>query len=342
MGYIYKDSPDWREKSASAFTDSFSRSLEAAMLRKQQKSDEARKLQEQIALAGLQEIPSGVSAEDYESVIDLGGKKLGKPLTKAEKDKRARETEEYEYEKTLRPYKEEELKRKGETTPIMLWNPVTEQYDRVEGTSKKTQVITPPKADLGQEKLDLQKQKEAAKQAEIEKVNKSKSDAFLDSATNALKTIEQVRGGINFFGMESVLPTVPGTKQADWRASLNKLLAGRILDVLGNMKSQSRTGATGFGQLNAGELKVITDASTELKENLSEKRAAELLNDMEVAFQKIIDRESQQPFNQAEQAQGAQPSQPMQGGRIRVKDKASGQTGTIEAEEFDPNIYEKL
>ena len=179
------------------------------------------------------------------------------------------------------------LEQKAKEVPVVIWNPATESYQRMdlpEGYTGKGAKVIQPKSDLPERKFQ-------ASQAEKQKADTAKSEAFKTNAMDTLKTIGKVREGIGNFGIKSLIPAIPGQPKADWKASLNKLLAGRILNVIGNMKDQSRTGATGFGQLNAGELKVITDASTELKENLSQERAAELLNDMEAAFNKIIERE---------------------------------------------------
>jgi hypothetical protein len=318
MPYIYKDSPDWREKSASAFTDSFSRSLEATMLRKQKKEDEAKKLQEQIALGGYVDIPSGDSSDNYESVIDLGGKKLGKPLSEYDKKKRSAELK--------------VLERKGTEPSLqeLLTQAAGVQAMAPEGTTIRKGGLTiplkpAPKSDLAERKFQTTlSDKEVEKQA--------KSDIVKQSANDMLDAISNVEQGINYFGpLTGNIPGVPIADRIKWEANINKLLSSNVLNLLNQMKSASRTGASGFGQLSEKELKVLQDASTELKRNLAPEDAQTILNKMKIRLEKIIGANTS-----LQQPQGTQ------GGRIKVKDKATGQTGTIEAEEFDPNIYEQL
>jgi hypothetical protein len=55
------------------------------------------------------------------------------------------------------------------------------------------------------------------------------------------------------------------------------------------MKEASKTGATGFGQLNVKELETLKNASTALKKDLPKEDAVRYINDMKSAVQKIID-----------------------------------------------------
>jgi hypothetical protein len=120
MGYIYQDSPDWRDKAVEGLSSSFGKSLEFAMLRKQRKQDEAKALAEKIALAGLQELPAGANPEDFTDHIQLDGKTLGKPLSDFDKRKRAAE-----------------LKNIEEGSPINYFDPVSQSLKKIGSTSKK-------------------------------------------------------------------------------------------------------------------------------------------------------------------------------------------------------------
>jgi len=44
-----------------------------------------------------------------------------------------------------------------------------------------------------------------------------------------------------------------------------------VTDLLAELKAQSRTGATGFGQLNLQELKIMQDSAAKLNPNQSER-----------------------------------------------------------------------
>jgi hypothetical protein len=189
MGYIYKDSPDWRDRASQSFNDSFSKSLEASILRKQKKKDDAQALAEKISLAGLQEMPAEQLGpqmpipsvgptpnpdENYTDIIFIGGKKYGKPLNDYEKRTRAAT-----------------LKNLEQGSPINYFDPVTQKLTQVGTTSKKGGELIKgdiPKSenDLQERKFQFEKDKQAVKQAEIDKANKAKSDAFTNSAKDLL------------------------------------------------------------------------------------------------------------------------------------------------------------
>lgn len=133
MPYIYKDTPDWREKAAESFSDSFSKSLEAAILRKQKKQDEADALAKQIQLSGLQEMPVGSNSEDYDNITKIGDKTYGKPLSQYEKRKRAAE-----------------LNNLEEGSPINYFDPVTQKLIQVGRATKGSQIIKGNASSVGE------------------------------------------------------------------------------------------------------------------------------------------------------------------------------------------------
>ena len=71
---------------------------------------------------------------------------------------------------------------------------------------------------------------------------------------------------------------VPGSKAADADAALNRLTGQLVVELMQEMKAQSRTGATGFGALSERELSLLQGAATKLaNRNMSEAAfAAEL------------------------------------------------------------------
>ena len=69
----------------------------------------------------------------------------------------------------------------------------------------------------------------------------------------------------------------PG-ETSDASAALDRLQGRVVVDLLNEMKNQSRTGATGFGALSGPELKLLEDAASQLNSSLiTDKRAAEEL-----------------------------------------------------------------
>lgn len=128
-----------------------------------------------------------------------------------------------------------------------------------------------------------------------DKANEIKTQGVIDSAQNAIDSIDELEKNIVYFGpIGGRAPTwlsPTDTKKIEWDANFNKLRGQNILNIISEMKNQSRTGATGFGQLNEKELKVIEDASMVLRKEMDEKTAQKYLTKMKNAFQKIIDRE---------------------------------------------------
>lgn len=136
--------------------------------------------------------------------------------------------------------------------------------------------------------------------------NEEISGLVKDSAQDVLNTIGEVEKGINYFGLTGQLPSIPGTARANWEANVNKLLSGKVLDVMTKMKQASKTGATGFGQLSNKELGVLQQASTAIKRGLSPKDAQRYINDMKANLQKVIEGQQEIPsFNSEQEAEAS-------------------------------------
>lgn len=135
---------------------------------------------------------------------------------------------------------------------------------------------------------DTADKKFAIEQEEKIKQQEERSKFVKDSTIDTLKTIQEVEKGIKNFGVFGSIPSIPGTERKNWEVNVNKLLSGKIIDLMTTMKEASKTGATGFGQLSEKELKVLQEASTALKRGLAPKDAQKYLNDMKLKLQKII------------------------------------------------------
>ena len=129
-------------------------------------------------------------------------------------------------------------------------------------------------------------------QDEKKKANEERDSIILDSANDTLNTIKEVEGGMKYFGLTGDVWSIPGTARKNWEVNVNKLLSGKILDVMTKMKEASKTGGTGFGQLSNKELEVLRQASTSLKKSLSKKDAQRYLNDMKSAMKKVVENKS--------------------------------------------------
>jgi hypothetical protein len=135
---------------------------------------------------------------------------------------------------------------------------------------------------------------EVKAQRDMERENKAdsiKSQNAIDRADSTIKTIDHLIANKNYFGpLEGRVAPVFGGK-IEFDRNFKNLQANAVMDVLSEMKSQSRTGATGFGALNEKELSLIMDAASKLDTRLNEATAEKYLNEMKVNLQKIIDRE---------------------------------------------------
>ena len=133
---------------------------------------------------------------------------------------------------------------------------------------------------------------------------KEKSGFVISQAQGALDTISEIEKGIGHFGLFGQLPSIPGTSRYTWETNINKLLSGKMIDLMTQMKEASKTGATGFGQLSEKEGQILREASTALKRGLAPDKAQEYLNNMKSALQKVIEgRSGQQPQEQEDFSQ---------------------------------------
>jgi hypothetical protein len=153
--------------------------------------------------------------------------------------------------------------------------------------------------------LDLQNLKEIEKKkqfVDIENKKKNEEDVVLQKkkleieklfAEDLLSTLGEVEKGMSYFGAAGAIPPLPGEySKVNWRANYEKLISKNVLDTLRQMKSDSKTGASGFGQLSEKELAVLMNASTVLKRNMSEEDAKRYIEVMKKPLLKIIGKET--------------------------------------------------
>lgn len=135
--------------------------------------------------------------------------------------------------------------------------------------------------------------------ANEDKANQAKSELVKQSAKDTLDTISEIKKGIKYFGAAGSVPPWPMEySKVNWKANLDKLLSKKVLDVMNSLKEASKTGATGFGALSAPEMKVLQDASTVIKPNMSETDAARYLDDLEKIAIKIYSGDQNQAIGQ--------------------------------------------
>lgn len=185
-------------------------------------------------------------------------------------------------------------------------------YDPITGTQKQNPAYLNP---LAKEKLA----QIAAKKQEDIQAQKNKEDMIRLDAESQLQAIQESKKGKKYFGAMGNLPTsaAPSTylsfgaeygPRKVWENNTNKLLSGRIIDLMNKMKSASKTGATGFGQLNRSELQLIQNASNVLSKDLTPDDAEKYLNQLEGVYNKILGKGGNQTFGQGgQQAQTGDP-----------------------------------
>lgn len=91
-------------------------------------------------------------------------------------------------------------------------------------------------------------------------------------------------------GYMATMPIVGGLfgGAADAQAAIQSLVAKLDIDQIRQLKAQSRTGATGFGQLSEGELKILENASSQLATSQSEPVFLDRLNKIRAVVEKVL------------------------------------------------------
>jgi hypothetical protein len=173
-------------------------------------------------------------------------------------------------------------------TIAVRYNPVTNKMDRVElegqGVASLTKPGGPGKGTTQNVALESIK---AKAQETLQAL-----DEVLDPKTNALNPdVASTVGGSRLFQMHRL----PATSARAGEAAVNRLKSLLIVDLIGEMKAQSKTGATGFGQLNMKELAVLENAASKLDPGLDEATFTNELKRIKSRLQKIVQPETTTP-----------------------------------------------
>lgn len=100
---------------------------------------------------------------------------------------------------------------------------------------------------------------------------KAKAQESLDSISELMDKNNQLTPeAARAVGKSSIGNFIPTTLGYSGSAKIKKLASQRILEVIAEMKAQSKTGATGFGALNMKELGVLEKAASMLDTGLDE------------------------------------------------------------------------
>lgn len=160
------------------------------------------------------------------------------------------------------------------------YNPVTRKYEGITiddsqaGTGYKQGTIPKPTINPGQDPVKL---------AAIRKQTQStmdELDELLDPKTDTLRShAGDATGASGMLGKWSenlgVSALTPETTRG--RAGIKALKGKLVIDLIAQMKAQSKTGATGFGAMNKAELALLEASASKLDPNLADEAfAAEL------------------------------------------------------------------
>lgn len=147
-------------------------------------------------------------------------------------------------------------------------NPATNKYERVKidedqaGTGYKQGTLPKPVANPGQDPTKLAAIRESAQSAlaELDQLLDQQGEGELMPHTADAVGKSRIPGAIaDKLGLGSFTPST--TKGS---AGIKSLSAKLVLETIGRMKAQSRTGATGFGALNLKELAVLENSASKL------------------------------------------------------------------------------
>lgn len=168
------------------------------------------------------------------------------------------------------------------------WKPTTMQ-EALNFENAKAGIVKPQEVITNKKNL-LQIQDLKQKQEDIKNQKEFASQNILDTANDTLNTIKEVKNGINYFGAVGAIPTLNpwDFNRIKWEKYTDKLLSQKVVDLITTMKSASKTGATGFGQLSDKEGQILREASTALNKRMSPKDASEILDTMESKLKKVV------------------------------------------------------
>lgn len=199
-------------------------------------------------------------------------------------------------------------KNENPSGPAMMTDYQREQV-RLKEESQQNKLNTPekPMTEYQSEQLKLKQQDmqnkkvllDAKTQQKLESDGTTLEDlsADLDSMSTAAKALATNKGIDGITGVQSRVPSFPGSAASEAEADLESLKSKIAVNVMMKMKNASKTGATGFGQLSEKELTVTQTmlASLDNKKLSAEglrKRLLEVAKyaeDVKARFQKAYD-----------------------------------------------------
>lgn len=154
--------------------------------------------------------------------------------------------------------------------------------------------------------LALQQEKVDDKKEAVEKEQTGKRNTAKAMAQEAINTIDQMYDpadqtktklspgmmGILAPGVTGFLSRgkkyIPGSPEANAESLRQQLTGQQVVALIGEMKSQSRTGATGFGALSAPELSLLQAAAGRLSTMQDPVQFTKALNEIRAKLEKVF------------------------------------------------------
>lgn len=212
-------------------------------------------------------------------------------------------------------------------------------------------VVRPGSAKDVQAKLDADKQKiesedmlRAHGQDALNVLDEiSKATGQFDEEGNSIEKLSPNAENITGFSGNTpawLMDLNPNNATA--RASIDRLMNMLTLDRMQALKNQSKTGTTGFGaNMNQKEFGTLVSSASKLKTmNQSEPGYAKELGRIRVLLSKVANGSNKNEQIKPVSSHTNAPNN--SGGRIRVRDKVSGKTGTVSEGAFNPQKYDRV
>lgn len=146
-----------------------------------------------------------------------------------------------------------------------LYNPETKKGERITVDGMPVQgPITKPGTPSSKTGKTVQPQNLEAIRAQTQEVLDLINNEVLSTSKEGKRELSpKVRSAVGWSGLDP-RQILPESESRGGVNVINRLKAQQIVNLIGEMKAQSRTGATGFGQLNMKELGVLENAAHKL------------------------------------------------------------------------------
>lgn len=186
---------------------------------------------------------------------------------------------------------------------------------------------------LKEDEVNLKKQEAERKRQEAEA---AAQQVQKDQAEKARTISQKIDDALNMVGATtagfggSLMGKVPGSGATDLQGVLDTIKANLGFDQLLTLKSGSKNGSSGLGALSENEMRLLTSLSQSLDRSQSPQQLVENLTALKNKYSGF-----QNALGYNGQGGGS-------GGKIRVRNRKTGQTGSISEKFFDPNKYERV